>query len=272
MPLLIVIVVLVIGGGIYYYSRGSSKPISYLKADLTNTYTVLANENLWRTKLIASENPEAWLVSTKNITVKAIDYQGNFSCGDKKAEFIKYSSFNTGAVGGWGSVSVVDCGSYYFIFDYGDAGPKLFGPFELNGNSQGLNQNNISTTTIMQGVSMQPTYKAGTILKISRDVSDIKRNQVIVYNHVSNPNADFIKRVVGLPNETVSISGGKLYINGTQMNIPNISTIKGPNLAQITLGNDQYFVLGDNTEQSFDSRAGGPILRKDVTGIITGSI
>jgi hypothetical protein len=144
-PLLIVIAVLVIGGGIYYYSRGSSKPTSYLNADLTNTYTVLANEDRWRTKLITSENPEAWLISSKNITVKATDYQGNFSCGDKKAEFIKYSSYNTGAVGGWGSVSIVDCGSYYFVFEYADSGPKLFGPFDQVVASQTSQSMNLST-------------------------------------------------------------------------------------------------------------------------------
>lgn len=127
-----------------------------------------------------------------------------------------------------------------------------------------------ATTTIMQGVSMQPTYKSGTKLKISRDVSVIKRNQVIIFTHTSNPNAEFIKRVIGLPGETISIVKETIYINGSQINIPQIPSVKGPDIAPIKLGNDEYYVLGDNTVQSFDSRAAGSIRKKDITGIIMG--
>lgn len=130
-PLIITLVVIIIGVAVYYYSR-PQKPTSYLNSALTNKYIVLADKNLWNTKLITTDNPEEWTISAKNIVVKIVDSQNNFYCGDKKAVFENYSSFNTGAVGGWGSVSIVDCGSYYFVYDYGDSGPRLYGPFDIS--------------------------------------------------------------------------------------------------------------------------------------------
>lgn len=204
-PLLVIIAVLVIGGGIYYYSRGSSKPTSYLNSDIANTYTVLTSDNLWRTKLIASENPEAWSVPTKNITVKAIDYQGNFTCDNNKAEFIKYSSYNTGAVGGWGSVSIIDCGSYYFIFEYADSGPKLFGPFDRAGESQTSQAKNISTLTNKKE-SIENRLGSLTQLMLSPN-SD-------VYNAVNTIALDktdsFIMRDKAM--KALAKSGGNIYL------------------------------------------------------------
>lgn len=129
---------------------------------------------------------------------------------------------------------------------------------------------NVATTTIMQGVAMQPTYKQGVILAFSRDISEIQRGQVIVFKNASNLNADFIKRVVGLPGETVSITGGTIYINNQPTNITQIPIVKGPDVASVKLSSDEYYVLGDNTIQSADSRALGPIKRADITGIVTG--
>ncbi|MEK9177559.1 MAG: signal peptidase I [Patescibacteria group bacterium] len=130
---------------------------------------------------------------------------------------------------------------------------------------------NVATTTIMQGVAMQPTYKQGAILKVSRDVSEIQRGQVIVFKHASNPNADFIKRVIGLPGETVSITGGIIHINDKSASITQIPTVKGADtISSVKLGSDEYYVLGDNTIQSADSRALGPIKIADITGIVTG--
>lgn len=132
-PLLVLLAVIVIGGGVYYYSTVKPKPTSYVNAALTNEYKVLVDESLWNTKLVKTDNPESWTIPEKNTTVKVVDTQNNFYCGDKKAIFEKYSSYNSGAVGGWNGVYIVDCGTYYFVYEYGDAGPKLFGPFDGSG-------------------------------------------------------------------------------------------------------------------------------------------
>ena len=93
---------------------------------------------------------------------------------------------------------------------------------------------------------------------------------MIIFTHTSNPNAEFIKRVIALHGETISIVNEAIYVNGSQINIPQIPLVKGPDVAPIKLGDDEYYVVGDNTGQSFDSRATGPIRKKDITGIITG--
>jgi uncharacterized protein (UPF0333 family) len=135
-PLLVaIIVLLVVGGGVYYYSKNikPTGPTSYKNEAIVNTYNVLADESLWRGKYVSTNIPVEWNVSSKNIVVKKIQ-ENSFSCGEKQANFVNYTSYNAGSnyVGGWNSVSVIDCGIYYFVYENGDAGPKLYGPFDLN--------------------------------------------------------------------------------------------------------------------------------------------
>lgn len=102
-------------------------------ARVAYSYKVLEDENLWRAKYVNSSIPMQWNVIEKNILLKEVQ-QNKFVCGDKEAQFIKYSSFNNGSIGGWNNISVVDCLDYYFVYEFSDAGPKLHGPFnkEIN--------------------------------------------------------------------------------------------------------------------------------------------
>lgn len=112
---------------VLYYLK--NRPTSFKNEQLVNTYTVLSDESVWRGKYIKSESPLRWSVPNKNIIIEESP-QYSFSCGQKRADVSKYSSFTTGTMGGWNSLYIVDCGDYYFVYEYGDAGPRLFGPFD----------------------------------------------------------------------------------------------------------------------------------------------
>ena len=119
----------------------------------------------------------------------------------------------------------------------------------------------VGQRTEVNGSSMENTLDNGDKLivdKISYRLGSPKRFDVVVFPYPQNPSTYFIKRVIGLPGETVQIdSSGKIYING-QVLEENFGreVISNPGLAQepIKLGEDQYFVLGDNRNNSMDSR------------------
>lgn len=110
-------------------------------------------------------------------------------------------------------------------------------------------------------VSMEPTYNMGDVVLINTIVYDVtvpKTGDIIAFKPKSNVNASYsIKRVIGVPGDTVLISNGRLYLNGEIYN-SNVDTdsIKTAGIAssEITLLDDQYFVLGDNRNASEDSR------------------
>ena len=185
--LVIVAAIIIIGVGAYYYSKSikPQKPTSFLNTALSAKYEVLANQNLWSTKLIKSNNPEEWSVPEKNIVIKVVDWQDNFYCGGGKAVFENYSSYNTGAVGGWNSVSVVDCGSYYFVYEYGDSGPKLYGPFNLG--TVPVENPVVSSTTFEIGkpFTMSGNSQPGNSLALLYTSDKILQNSLVtarVYN------------------------------------------------------------------------------------------
>ena len=119
----------------------------------------------------------------------------------------------------------------------------------------------VGQRTEVNGSSMENTLDNGDNLivdKISYRLGSPKRFDVVVFPYPQNPSTYFIKRVLGLPGATVQIdSSGKIYING-QVLEENFGreVISNPGLAQepIKLGEDQYFVLGDNRNNSMDSR------------------
>lgn len=123
---------------------------------------------------------------------------------------------------------------------------------------------------------MVPNFADGEYLltdKVSYRTGVPKRGDVIVFAAPPNRNEDFIKRIVALPGEAVALKDGKLFINGKVLDESYLSkttaTLSGLFLSEggsITLGSDEYFVMGDNRDHSSDSRAWGPIKRKDIVG------
>ena len=131
--LLGIVAVFAIGSGIFYFYNKPTGPTSYKNDALSGVYKVLSDEKIWRAKVVPSDNPQQWNVPEQNIVIKEVDKQFNFYCGDKKAKFEKYYSFTVGGynVGGWDNIYIVDCENYYFIYEFGDDGSHLFGPFDL---------------------------------------------------------------------------------------------------------------------------------------------
>jgi len=125
------------------------------------------------------------------------------------------------------------------------------------------------------GDSMSPVLKNGDVVLINRIVYDArkpKRGEIIAFRPNGNENAHYcIKRVVGLPGETVQIKDGKIYIDG-KVQKKNVYTsdldFAGIAEKKLTLGETEYFVLGDNSAGSDDSRLAdiGNVKREDIGG------
>lgn len=119
----------------------------------------------------------------------------------------------------------------------------------------------IGEKTSIIGESMSPTLENNDVVIINKFVYELgspDRNDIIVFKPNGNEKLHYyIKRVIGLPGETIQIIDGKIYIDGEILE-ENIGTdnISNPGLASnpITLGSDEYFVLGDNRNNSEDSR------------------
>lgn len=133
----------------------------------------------------------------------------------------------------------------------------------------------VGQRTEVQGSSMEATLSNGDQLivdKISYRFRDPKRYDIIVFPFRYEDNTFYIKRIIGLPGETIQIDGeGNIWINGEILEESyGREIIRDPGLAAepITLGEDEYFVMGDNRNNSSDSRveAVGNIHRDEIIG------
>lgn len=126
----------------------------------------------------------------------------------------------------------------------------------------------------VEGSSMNPTLENEDTLwvdKIRYKFSDPKRFDVIVFPYRKGSDILFIKRIIGLPGETVQIDDGNIYINGQLLKEDyGMSVIQDPGVAssKVVLAHDEYFVLGDNRNNSNDSRKSdvGNIKRENIMG------
>ena len=134
---------------------------------------------------------------------------------------------------------------------------------------------NVFVKTSVSGSSMEPTLKEGQVVivnKLEYYIKSPKRNDVIVYKQSNKEHSYFeIKRVIGLPGETVKIKNGIVYINDEAMKEKvKTEAISNSGLAEegVKLDDNEYFVLGDNRNDSEDSRfAGiGNVLKNEILG------
>ncbi len=141
-----------------------------------------------------------------------------------------------------------------------------------------LLQNTIHSSIVV-GSSMEPSFHNEQRLlmnQIAYNFSDPQRGDVIIFPPPYNENAEpLIKRIIGLPGETVEIKGGKVYIekNGTTraLDEPYIKDPPGY-VYKVTVPQGQYFVLGDNRNSSNDSHTGWTVPRKNIIGKVWLSI
>ncbi|MBN1285661.1 MAG: signal peptidase I [Anaerolineae bacterium] len=122
---------------------------------------------------------------------------------------------------------------------------------------------------IVEGSSMEPNLHDGQRLFVSRVEymldAPARGDIVVILNPTRPDEPDLIKRVVGLPGETISIEFGQVLVNGVPIAEPYISAPPVYSGA-FTLGPDEYFVLGDNRNNSSDSFDFGPITRDMIVG------
>lgn len=126
----------------------------------------------------------------------------------------------------------------------------------------------------IKGRSMLPSYKDGQYyFATPYRLEDLTRDDVIVFSDVNNGvNFDNFKRVIGLPGDRVRISGGKVYLNGQQLNESaylDQSVLTGPSSflgedQEVTVPENSYFVLGDNRPYSSDSRTIGFVSKEKI--------
>lgn len=122
---------------------------------------------------------------------------------------------------------------------------------------------------LVSGASMEPTFQDGNYLLIDEltyRFREPERGEVVVFRYPRDPKVFYIKRIVGLPGEEVAVLGGKVYVNGKELQEAYLAEVTGGS-ASVRLGESEYFVMGDNRSHSFDSRNWGPVTRDDIIGI-----
>jgi signal peptidase I len=128
---------------------------------------------------------------------------------------------------------------------------------------------------IVEGASMNPTFIDGEYLivdQISYRVREPKRGEIVIFKYPRDLSKYFIKRIIGLPNETIEVTDGHIFITGatsterTELTEPYIDIDESPDEVKIKLKSTEYFVLGDNREASSDSRVWGPLQRGLIIG------
>lgn len=129
---------------------------------------------------------------------------------------------------------------------------------------------------IVSGESMYPTFNNADYLivdEISYYLKDPARGDVVIFHYPNDPKRYFIKRVIGLPGETVVFKNNAVYIKnaeypeGIKLSEPYLSQVTTPGgQTEVEVTEDNYFVMGDNRGFSSDSRAWGLLPRKNMVG------
>jgi len=129
----------------------------------------------------------------------------------------------------------------------------------------------IAQPFIVSGASMEDTFHTNEYLivdRVSYYFNEPARGDVVVFRYPRNPSQFFIKRIIGLPGDTVTIDGNTVTVsnaqneNGIILDEPYVKSMDKNTFLTETLGEREYFVMGDNRDESSDSRVWG-VLQKD---------
>lgn len=125
---------------------------------------------------------------------------------------------------------------------------------------------------LVNGASMEPNFFHGNYLlvdEITYRFREPSYGETIVFRSPQNRSIFFIKRIIGLPGDKIIIENNEIFINDKQLREEYLSlNIKTAGSIDVKLGEDEYFVLGDNRYNSFDSRNWGSLKRDGIVGLV----
>src|SRR6185437_5838802 len=134
----------------------------------------------------------------------------------------------------------------------------------------------IAQPFIVSGDSMVPAFNSGDYLIVNELAYKLRapaRGDIAIFHYPVDPSLYFIKRIIGLPGDTVVVNGGSIFVktqSGQTEKLLNEPYINAADVTSevgtTTLGADEYFVLGDNRNASFDSRIWGPVPTRYLVG------
>lgn len=123
----------------------------------------------------------------------------------------------------------------------------------------------------VEGASMEPSYSPREYLiidEISYRFTEPKRGDVVVFRYPRDPKQFYIKRIIGLPGETIEVQDGSVLINGEVIEEEYLSELYLSNDSErsVSLDAEEYYVMGDNRANSLDSRVFGPVTERFLIG------
>lgn len=133
----------------------------------------------------------------------------------------------------------------------------------------------IAQPFIVSGASMEDTFHSGEYLivdQVTYYFEDPKRGDVIIFRYPKDPSKFFIKRVIGVPGDTIDISGNVVTVSSEDntfsqvLDEPYIKSMAENTQLTETLSDREYFVMGDNRDQSSDSRVWGVLQKEKIVG------
>lgn len=119
------------------------------------------------------------------------------------------------------------------------------------------------------GESMEPNFQNNEYVLVNKAAylfQSPQRGDVIIFHYPLDPSEDFIKRIIGLPGDTIHTTPTDVSVDGVVLNEPFISIASNVTNATWKLGPNQFFVMGDNRDNSLDSRYWGPLDKSYIVG------
>lgn len=120
----------------------------------------------------------------------------------------------------------------------------------------------------VENISMQPTLQSGEFIlvnKLAYKLSDVTRGDIVIFHFPDDPREDYIKRVIGIPGDTITIQNSQVLINNHPLTEPYIAG-EPQYTGSWTVPPDRIFVLGDNRNQSSDSHSWGYVPFENLVG------
>ncbi len=127
----------------------------------------------------------------------------------------------------------------------------------------------VVSTGIVTDISMLPTLREGRYFLINKAAFHLgrpKRGDIVILRRFKNERSYYVKRVIGLEGETLKIASGRVWVNSRVLNEPYVTGQTWPNMGPFLIEKNYYFVLGDNRENSEDSRAFGSVPLESIEG------